>query len=117
MKNKLLYWSPRILSILFVAFLCLFSFDDIGKFNGWRAVLAVAIHLIIPAIVLLGAIIAWKRNLFGAVIFFFFAICYVYTIGLGRPFSWYLSISLPAIIISVLFFINFIKKKNNSKPE
>lgn len=112
MKNKFLHWSPRILSILFVSFLCLFSFDGFTEFNGWQTILAVAMHLLIPAVVLLGTIIAWKKDLVGTAVFFFFAIYYVYMVGLDRHWSWYLSISGPALLTAGLFFVNWLRNRN-----
>lgn len=111
-KNNILYWSPRILAILFVAFLCLFSFDSFNEFNGWKSVLAVIIHLTIPAIVLLATILAWKRNLVGAISFFVLAIYYVFMVGLYRHWSWYVSISGPALLTAFLFFINWLRNRN-----
>jgi cell division protein FtsW (lipid II flippase) len=112
MKNKILHWAPRTLSVLFVGFLCLFSFDSFAEFNGWQSILAVVIHLAIPAVVLLGAIIAWKKDLVGAVIFFFFAVYYVYMAGLDRHWSWYASISGPAFFIGILYLLNWFQKRN-----
>jgi len=113
MKSKLLHWIPRVLSMIFVLFLCLFSLDGFTEFNGWQTVLVVTTHLIIPFVVLLGTIIAWKRDLVGTIIFFFFAMYYVYMVGLGRHFSWYVSISGPALLIAILFFINWLSSRKN----
>jgi hypothetical protein len=113
MKNKFLHWSPRVLSIMFVAFLCLFSFDGFTEFNGWQAVLAVIIHLAIPAIVLFGTLIAWKKDLVGTVIFFFFAVYYVYMVGLDHHWSWYVSISGPAMLIGILYLANWFQNRKS----
>jgi len=110
MKNKILYWAPRVLSVLFVGFLCLFSFDGFTEFNGWETVLAVVIHLAIPAIVLLGTIVAWKVDLAGAAIFFFFAGYYIYMVGFDRHWSWYVSISGPALLVGILYLLNWFQK-------
>ena len=110
-KNKILRWAPRILAVLFVAFLCLFSFDGFNDFNGWQSVLAIARHLAIPAVVLVATILAWKRDLVGAAIFLFFAVYYVFMVGLNRHWSWYVTISGSALLIAVLFFINWRRNK------
>lgn len=114
-KRKILHWSPRILALLFVAFLCLFSFDGFNEFNGWKSVLAVIIHLAVPAIVLLATIVAWKRDLAGAIVFCVLAIYYVYMVGLDRHWSWYASISGPALLTALLFFINWLYQKKAIK--
>ena len=111
-NKKILYWSPRILATLFVAFLCLISFDSFSEYDGWRSVVAIMMHFAIPAIVLLGTIIAWKKDLYGTAIFLFFAVYYVYMVGLNRHWSWYLSIAGPALLIAGLFLFNWLCNKN-----
>lgn len=111
MKKIILHWPPRVLSILFVGFLCLFSFDSFTEFNGWQTILAIVIHLAIPAAVLLGTIVAWKRDLTGTAIFFFFAAYYVYMVGFDRHWSWYVLISGPALLIGILYLLNWFQKR------
>jgi len=111
MKNNILYWSPRILAILFTAFLCLFSFDVFTEFSGLKSILPVVIHLAVPVVILLATILAWKKDLVGAVTFLGFAIYYVYMVGLDRHWSWYASISGPALLIAVLFFVNWLQNR------
>jgi ribose/xylose/arabinose/galactoside ABC-type transport system permease subunit len=113
MRKKILHWSPRILALLFVGFLCLFSFDSFNEINGWRSVFDAVMHLAIPAIVLFATILAWKRDLVGALCFFGFAICYVFMVGLNRHWSWYALISGPAMLTAVLFFISWLNKKQS----
>lgn len=113
MKNKILYWSPRILAILFIALLCLFSLDAFYGFNGWKSALGIIIHLTVPVIALLATIIAWKKDLVGTAVFLFFAIYYVYTAGLDRHWSWYVSIPGPALLIAILFFVNWLYNRKN----
>lgn len=112
-KDKILYWSPRVLAILFGGFLCLFALDSFDELNGWKTIFAAVMHLMIPAIVALATIISWKKDLAGAIIFFFFAIYYVSMVGLDRHWSWYASISGPALITALLFFINW---RHSKKP-
>ena len=111
-KNKILHWAPRILAVLFVAFLGLFSLDGFNDFNGRQSALAIVMNLAIPAVILAATILAWKRDLIGAAVFLFFAVSYVFMIGLGRHWSLYAAISGPALLIAVLFFINWRRKKS-----
>lgn len=113
MLKDFLHWSPRILSVLFVGFLWLFSFDGFAGIGSWQAIAAYAVHLIVPAAVLLGTVIAWKRDLVGTMIFFFFAGYYAYMVGLDRHWSWYASISGPAVLIGVLYLLNWLQNKKN----
>ncbi len=111
MKHKLLYWSPRVLSLLFVVFLSVFALDVFGVYEGWALVIALFMHLLAPLIVLLAVIIAWKRELFGAVAFIFFALYYVWAVGIHMYWSVYVSIAGPSALIGILFFISWIQKR------
>lgn len=82
---RIFYWLPRILSIAFVLFLSLFALDVFSEYSGWNIMLPLFMHLI-PSFILLGvAIISWKYDLVGAVIFFGFAVFYVFAAGFDRP--------------------------------
>ena len=68
--GKFIYWTPRILSILFILFLAMFSLDVI---EPGRSVGDIIIGLImhnIPVFILTGLlVIAWKHEAVGAVTF------------------------------------------------
>ena len=115
MSNKFLYWSPRILSVLFIIFLSIFALDVFGEYHGLALFQALFVHLLIPLILLLAVVLAWKWELIGAIVFIIFAIGYVLTMGFNRPWSWYVLVSGPSVIIGILFLLNWIQKikKNN----
>ena len=109
--KKIIHWSPRILGIAFVLFLSIFSFDVFLEYNGWSAILPFLIHLVPSFILLAVVIIAWKYDLVGAVVFFGFAIFYIFEIGFYRHWSWYVGILFPAIIIGALFLSSWLWKR------
>ena len=110
-KTNIIYWSPRILSSLFIGLLSLFSLDVFAEYSGWQAVVPLLIHLIPSFILLLATIFAWKHELIGVILFFAFALLYLATVGLGHPLSWYLVIPGPAIVVSLLFLLSWLQKK------
>ncbi len=107
---RILYWTPRVISILFIIFISLFSFDVFGTGAGfWKTLLALFVHLI-PSFALLAAlIIAWKYELVGAAIFFGFAAWYIWQ-TVEHP-SWWPIISGPAIVTGLLFMADWVYKK------
>ncbi|NUM25359.1 MAG: hypothetical protein HUU49_01910 [Candidatus Buchananbacteria bacterium] len=109
--NPVLHWLPRLLSLGFVLFLSLFSLDVFNEYQGWQTLLAFLIHSLPSLVVLVAVIIAWKYDLFGAIIFFGFAVAYVLMAGFDKPWSWYATISGPTLLISILFLANFMIKK------
>jgi hypothetical protein len=120
--SKFIYWSPRILSIIFLCFLALFSLDVISPgLSFWQIVLGLLIHNIPVFILLAVLLISWKREIVGGVVFILAGTLYVATIlmnMLRNSFEWYmisysLIIAGPAFFIGILFIINWVKKNNN----
>ena len=111
MPNRFLHWSPRILSVAFVAFTSLFSLDVFNEYQGWVIVPALAAHLVIPLVVLVAVVVAWKWDVVGAALFFGFALYYVWMVGLNRDWTWYVSISGPAAVIGVLFLLSWFRRE------
>lgn len=51
--NKYIFWTPRILSILFILFLAMFSLDIFeGNYGFWGTIVGLFMHNI-PAMILL----------------------------------------------------------------
>ncbi|MBU2219858.1 hypothetical protein KJ665_01820, partial [Patescibacteria group bacterium] len=109
----LIYWTPRILSLLFIAFLSIFSLDVFEEYQGWGVIIPLFMHLL-PALILLAVVIlAWKYDLIGAVVFLSFAVLWVWQVGFDRPWSSYALIFGPAFLVSILFFLNWLIKRRN----
>jgi hypothetical protein len=116
-KNKYLRWSPRILGIFFVLFLMLFSLDVFDeKLSGWQIVIGLLIHNI-PAILLAAVLaVSWKHEIVGGIAFILAGLLYILLLVTGPNFklymlTWSVLISGPALLIGVLFLINWYKRK------
>lgn len=69
MKN-ILYWTPRVLTILFTAFLALFALDVFGEdYTFWETLVALFMHLIPNFLLIILLVIAWKWERVGGVLF------------------------------------------------
>jgi hypothetical protein len=121
-KGGLLYWTPRILSILFIVFLSLFSLDVIqpGLSIG-QILLGLFMHNIPVLIMVALLIIAWKYEIVGAVAFIIVGLAYlglsIYRVANSDIF-WLsglingLVISGPALLTGVLFLVSWRKTKS-----
>jgi len=111
-----IYWSPRILTIVFILFISMFALDVFGNnYTLWQTVQGLFMHLIPSMILTVFLIIAWKREWVGAVGFFLFALVYIGMI-VRRPLEGYmLSYSLiiagPSIVVGILWWLNWAEKK------
>ena len=114
--DKTIYWSPRVASLLFIAFLSLFAADIFEQYRGWEAILPLMIHLLPSFVLLLVVMVAWKYDLVGAVFFAAAAAAYVWMVGLSRPWSWYVSISGPALVVAVLYLLSWWNKSRIAGP-
>ena len=91
--KKFLYWLPRILAILFIAFISVFALD---VFQEKQWYLALLMHLIPSFILIILTIIAWKHERMGGFLFL--------SAGLVMLIFFHsLIIALPAFIIGAIF--------------
>jgi hypothetical protein len=107
--KRFLFWTPRILCILFAVFLSLFSLDVFDEGLGLgRTILALLIHLVPVYLVVIVLVIAWRWEWVGALLFNALAVLYVVW-AWGR-FHWSASaaISGPLILVGILFLFNWI---------
>ena len=118
--NKFIYWAPRILGIIFILFLTMFSLDVFQPgLTVWQIVIGLFIHNLPALILLIVLIISWKYEIIGGIVFILAGLLYICLLVTGSHFEWYmliwsLTISGPAFLIGILFLINW-SKKNKSK--
>ena len=107
--KRVLFWTPRVLCILFAIFLSVFALDVFSEGYGfWQTIGALLLHLV-PNFIVLGVLaISWRREWVGAILFTALAVFYVVW-SWGR-FHWsvYLTIAGPLVLIGVLFLFNWI---------
>ncbi|MDO8516648.1 MAG: hypothetical protein Q7S33_00840 [Nanoarchaeota archaeon] len=115
--SKLLYWSPRILSILFILFLSLFSLDIFGNnYTFWETIIGLFMHNIPSFVLIIILLISWKHEWVGAIAFAIGGLLYIF-LTLGRNnFEWYfltwiIQISGVAFLIAYLWFLNWKNKE------
>ena len=109
--KKLLYWTPRILCMVFALFISLFAMDVFQEHEGWDIVLALLIHLV-PVYLVIGALLlAWRWEWIGAVLFSGLGLFYI--IMIWGKFDWRapLFISGPLFLLGGLFWLGWVKRE------
>jgi hypothetical protein len=107
----LLYWSPRILGILFAAFISVFALDVFrGHLPFGGAMLALALHLIPAAVLLMVLLISWRWEWMGAISYFLLGVLYVILAWKRFPLLTCVALSGPAFLTGVLFLFDWIKR-------
>lgn len=72
--KKFIYYLPRVLSILIIAFFAMFILEGLSPEFNWQDSLA---HLVLALVVLLITIAAWKWPKIGGWFFFLFGLKYL----------------------------------------
>jgi hypothetical protein len=115
--SKFVYWIPRIVSIIFILFLMLFSLDIFdGHYGFWGTIVGLFMHNIPALILLIVLIISWKHEVVGGTGFILAGLLYIILLCTRPHFelymlSWSLIIAGPAFLIGILFLIGWKKKK------
>lgn len=127
-SHKLLHWAPRIICILAILFIGMFSLD---AFNNDKSLGEQLIDLVMHLLPCFGfialLILAWYKEFIGGILFVFLGIAFsvfVFLINFNRnQFSLVnsllitVAIGLPFILVGVLFLLNHSVKKKLMKGE
>ncbi len=115
LRRRTLFWTPRVLAMLYIAFLSMFTLDVFSEEHGlWRILAALSIHLIPSFVLLVGLILAWRWEWVGAVLYAAAGVIYVAATA-GRPvapaikMNWILSMAGPTFLVAALFLANWLK--------
>jgi hypothetical protein len=114
-SKRVLFWTPRLLSIAYIVFLSLFALDVFGEGYGfWRTGLALIIHLLPALVLFVVLILAWRWEWIGGVLYASAGTLYVITvlplrISAAAKFNWILTIAGPAFLLAVMFLANWWK--------
>lgn len=110
--KRILFWTPRVLSILFALFVSLFALDVFGVgYSFWETVLALLIHLVPVYILLIGLAIAWRWEWVGALIFMGFAVWYVAMAWGQFQLSVYVMMAGVPFVVGILWLIDWLYRR------
>jgi hypothetical protein len=109
--KSILFWTPRVLTVLFAVFISIFALDVFGEGYGfWGTLFALMMHLIPTALVLLTLALAWRWEWIGTVTFNALGVLYIVTMWGRFPLSVYFTIAGPLFVIGALFFMSWISR-------
>ncbi|MBK7406691.1 MAG: hypothetical protein IPL49_11840 [Saprospirales bacterium] len=106
--QRVLYWAPRLLTILFAAFISIFALDVFdGSQDIWKTLAALAIHLIPTLLIVLVLVLAWRWEWVGTVVFLALGIAYLITTWGRFHWSAYVVISGSLFLLGGLFWASW----------
>ena len=110
--KKLLFWAPRIICILFAAFLSLFALDVFEEGQGiLKTIIALLIHLVPVYVVVIVLILSWRWEWIGAILFVGLGVFYIAWAWGRFTLVAYFGISGPLFLVGILFLLNWIFRK------
>lgn len=114
--SKFIYWIPRVVSILFIIFLAMFSLDVFTPgATAKDIIIGLFMHNIPSLILVVVLIISWKYEIVGGLVFILAGLVYIIMVAILQPWplvlTWSLTIAGPAFLIGILFMITWFKKK------
>ena len=124
---KISHWLPRALCILAILFVSMFALDAFSpELSFWQQIMAFLIHLIPSFILLALLILAWKKEFIGGIIFtiiglgltpVIFSHNYRMNHSVVMSLGVILTITIPFVLVGILFIVSHFKKKNVQKKE
>ena len=117
-KKTVLYWAPRVISILFALFISLFGFDVFSMGIGFPEIILAFFMDMLPAIlVAVMVIIAWRWELVGSILCAGLAIFYLVMTWGRMGWDSYVTISGSLFVLAVLWFFAWRQKKKAHRAE
>jgi hypothetical protein len=102
--RRFLFWTPRVIGIALALFISVFALDVFDEhYRLPQLLVALGMHLIPTALVVVALIVAWRWEWVGAVLFFGLGVAYI--VSMWGRFSWdvYALIAGPAFLVGLLF--------------
>ena len=113
--QRIVWWSPRLLGVLFSVFLGAFALDAFGNGTStFDALRDFIIHLAPAGIMFAIVLLAWRWERLGGVMFFMLALAYG-VLTRGRV-SWMVTISAPLIVEGALFLWSSLMPRSRDVP-
>lgn len=115
--SKFVYWTPRVLAIIFIVFLALMSLDVFTEGVSFLQIIGGLFMHNIPVFILLAVlIISWKYEIVGGIVFILAGLLYIFLAvrgadSLAMALVWSAQISGVAFIIGGFFLANWIKRR------
>ncbi|KAA3639764.1 MAG: hypothetical protein DWQ02_03120 [Bacteroidetes bacterium] len=120
---KIFHWLPRVLAILAIGFISLFALDAFNpELPLGKQFLDFLMHMIPSFVLILVLLLAWKKEVIGGIIFIIIGLAFTPWVfqhnyqmnqSVGMTISIVAMISLPFVVIGILFLISHRFKKIN----
>jgi uncharacterized membrane protein (DUF2068 family) len=110
-----LLWIPRILAILLILFMSLFSFDVFFEQAPlWEKIAGLFIHNIPSILILLALIFTWKHPLWGGLAFLLIALGVTFSFKTYEMLLHFAVFSVPLLAISFFMLLVYLLRRKKA---
>lgn len=110
--QRFFYWAPRVLCLLFAAFISMFALDVFEEHAGfWQTARALLMHLVPTFALLLVLALCWRWEWVGVILFPALGLFYIFSFWGKFPWGTYAIISGPLFMLGFLFFLSWLQRK------
>lgn len=115
MNKKTFLWTPRVLAIIFTAFLSIFALDVFGEgYSFLETLVALFMHLVPTFILIILLVIAWKKELVGGILFLCVGAAFIFWFKTYEDIINFLLISFPILLVGALLVLShYVKIKKH----
>lgn len=120
-KKRILHWTPRVVCILAILFISMFALDAFQpSLTVWQQIRAFLMHLTPSFILLILLLVSWRWELIGGSLFVLIGVAltpiifkhnYAMNNSVGTSIAIISTITVPFIIVGVLFILNHYHRK------
>lgn len=125
--RKILRWTPRVLCIIAILFISMFAFDAFSpEMTFWQNLGSLLMHLLPTFILIAFLVVAWKWELTGGILITLVGLAatpviynlnYQRTQSVNTTIGIILMVTMPFIIIGILFIISYFINRKHEVPE
>jgi hypothetical protein len=110
-QKTVLYWLPRVISILFAVFISLFALDVFDEYQFPEVLWALFMHMVPTLLVVIMLAVSWRREWIGTVLCMGLALFYLFGTNFDLDIVVFLLIPAPLIALSILWLLGWLQKK------
>jgi len=105
--RKIIYWTPRLLAVLYALFISLFALDVFSEgYSITETIVALFMHMLPTMAVVLMLLIAWRWEMIGGLLFILLAGAFLLFFGSGGDLDASLIVAGPLFLVGILFLIS-----------
>jgi len=113
---KILFWFARILGILAILFMMMFSLDVFGGEDSiGKKLIGFLVHNIPAFVLIVALVIAWKNEIIGGLIFFLLSLALAIFFRTFSGNSGSLIILVPILITGALFILHHVLSEREDR--